>query len=375
VRITSRTLRSASPRAVRRAGPLAAGIAVLLLVPLGCHRSGRAEAAEGAPAPPAAHVGTVTASSGEIARRLRLPGSVRALQAATLYAKVPGYLRSIAVDVGDRVETGAVLAEIESPEMLADLAKLRVEARLAKLDYDRLRKAQADAPDLVMQQTVDEARAAAESARASLQRVETLLDYARITAPFSGIVTERFVDPGAFIPAATASSAARNAAVLTLMDFRRVRVDVAVPEPDVVSLHEQQIAHVTAPGLAGRRFDGVVTRFAYALADDTRTMAAEVWLDNPDLALRPGMMVDVEIALETKQDATLLPAEALVSEKGRQFVMAVRDGHAQRLPVRIGIDDGVLVEIVEGLAPGERVVVAGREGLRDGDAVDVAAAP
>lgn len=372
MRVTSRMLCSASPRSAFRASPLVAVIAALLIVPLGCRRSGPAEAAHEAPA---ARVGTVTARSGEIARRLRLPGSVRALQVATLYAKVPGYLRSIAVDVGDRVEAGAALAEIESPEMLADLDKLRVEARLAKLDSDRLRKAQADAPDLVMQQTVDEARAAAESAGASLQRVETLLDYARITAPFSGIVTERFVDPGAFIPAATASSAARNAAVLTLMDFRRVRVDVAVPEPDVSALHEQQVARVTASGLAGRSFDGVVTRFAYALADDTRTMAAEIWLDNPDLALRPGMMVDVEIALETKQGATLLPAEALVSEKGHPFVMAVRDGRAQRLPVRIGIDDGLSVEIVEGLAPGETVVVAGREGLRDGDAVDVAAAP
>lgn len=368
-----RTQRSSRWLAVRLA--VLAGSALLAGVSgsPGCRRSDGAELAA-ASGSPVAQVQVVSVRTGEIVRRLRLPGSVRAFWAVTLYAKVPGYLRSIAVDVGDRVEAGALLAEIESPEMLADLEKLRVEAQLARLEYDRLREAQQEAPDLVMLQQVDEAKAGFESARAALRRTETLLEYARITAPFTGIVTRRFVDPGAFIPAATSSSAAANAAVLTLMDFGRVRVDIAVPGSDAPALREGLAAQVTAGELASRRFDGEVTRFAYALDGDTRTMAAEVWLDNPDLALRPGMLVDVEIALESKT-ATLLPAEALVSEKGRHFVVAVRDRQAHRLSVQIGIDDGVSVEVLEGLAADERVVVAGREGLRDGDVVEATAAP
>src|SRR5438445_10806294 len=150
-----------------------------------------------------------------------------AYQESTLYAKVAGYLKKISVDKGDSVKEGDALAEIEAPEMLADLVKARAEAEAAQLDFKRVSEAQKKASDLVVPQTVDAARAKSGVAVAGLQRIETLLSYAKITAPFSAVITKRRVDRGALIPAATSSSAARAAAVLRRMDCTTVRIDVA----------------------------------------------------------------------------------------------------------------------------------------------------
>lgn len=323
---------------------------------------------------PVARVQVIPARRGEIVRRLRLPGTVRAYQEATLYAKVAGFLQSIAVDEGDHVDAGAPLARIEAPEMLADLDKLRVEANVARLEYERLRGAQSKAPDLVMPQAVDAAKARYEGARASLRRTETLVGYARITAPFAGVVTRRWVDPGAFIPAATSSSAAKSAAVLTLMDMGRVRIIVAVPEPEVPHLSQDQTAKIEAKEIPGRIFEAHVTRFAYSLDEATRTMAAQIELPNEDLALRPGMLVDVTIE-ERRPDALLLPAQAIASDKTGHFVYAVTDQKARKVPVELGVDDGSTVEVVGQLSAGEPVVVAGREGLADGQPVEAVQAP
>jgi len=337
----------------------------------GCGRSG--EAAR--PEEMVAEVRVTHLRRGEIVRSLTLPGDVRPYQEAILYAKVAGYLKSIAVDTGDQVKEGQVLAEILAPEMLADLEKAKTEASVAALDYGRLRDAQKKAPDLVMPRTVDTAHGEAEKARANLRRIETLLGYAKITAPFSGVVTRRWVDRGAFIPAATSSSAARNAAVVTVMDFSRVRVEVAVPEPEVPHVRQDLPVGVTASEIRDRTFSGKVTRFAYALDDSTKTMPAEIEIANGDGGLRPGMMVSVRMAVERIPDALLLPAEALMTEKDRSSVYVVQGGKAVRTPVETGFDDGISVEIRKGIGAGASIVVAGQQGLSDGQAVKVVGGP
>src|SRR5262249_15467518 len=155
---------------------------------------------------------------------------IKPYQEATLYAKVAGYLKTISVDKGDQVKAGALLAEIEVPELIAERGRYRAEVEVTGIDYKRLSESQKKAPDLVVPQTVDDARGKWDVAKAELERVETLLNYSRITAPFSGVITRRFVDPGAFIPAATSGSTAQSSALMTLTDFNRVRLQVAVPE-------------------------------------------------------------------------------------------------------------------------------------------------
>jgi membrane fusion protein, multidrug efflux system len=306
---------------------------------------------------------------GEIARRVTLPGSVQAYQQAILYAKVAGYLKSIRVDKGDSVKAGDLLADIEVPELVADLTKLRVEAEVAKVVYDRLRDALEKSPDLVVPQAVDEARGRWEVARANVERTETLLGFARIVAPFSGVVTRRMVDPGAFVPAATSGSAAQNAAVLTLMDFSRVRVQVPVPEREAALVRAGSPATVSVEGLPGRTFEGTVTRVSFALDEATRTMLAEIELKNPRAELRPGMYASVAIVAETRRDALLVPTSALVVDKGGSAVYALVGNTARRQVVKTGFNDGTRAEILDGLRSDQPVILAGKQALRDGQAV------
>src|SRR5437016_2092586 len=300
--------------------------------------------------PPVA-VQVVQPRRGPITRNITLPGNVLAYQQATLYAKVAGYLKTITVDKGDQVKEGDLIADIEVPEMLADLTRYKAEVTVAELDYKRLNESQKKLPDLVVPQTVDNAKGKLDVAKASLERTETLLGFAKITAPFSGVITKRMVDPGAFIPAATSGSAAQNAAIATLSDFNRVRVQVAVPELETSLIATGQQFKVTVDGVPGRNFAGKITRFSYTLDEATKTMLAEIELPNPKLELRPGMYAIVRIGLERKEDALLVPAEAIAREKANAFVFTVVETKAKKVPVKVGFSDGTNVEILSGLNP------------------------
>lgn len=322
-----------------------------------------------APAPPT-EVHTVHVTTGPITRSIVLPAQVIPLQQATLYAKVSGYLKVINVDKGDKVAAGAVLARIEIPELVAARARQEAELKAASSDYERLQKALAQTPDLVVPDTVDQARGRFEVARASLAESETLLGYATITAPFAGVITQRYVDPGALIQAGNTSSA-----IVSLMDFSTVRLQVAVPEVETARVATGQPVRVTTDNLPGRQFDGQVTRFTYALDPNNRTMLVEAILKNPDLALRPGMLVTVKLGIERKEQATLMPADALVTERTNNFAYVVEDNKASKRAIKVGFNDGKNVEVVDGIKGGDTIILAGRLKLSDGQPVRVAATP
>jgi membrane fusion protein (multidrug efflux system) len=302
---------------------------------------------------------------------VKLPGTIRANQQATIYAKVAGYLKSIAVDKGDRVQAGQSLGEIEVPELQADLAKYKAEVTVAERDHQRLSSAQKSAPDLVTPQSVDEATGRLEIAKANVDRTETLLAYAKITAPFSGIVTARYVDPGAFIPAATSGSAAQTAAIVTVADFNVVRAQVALPEVEASLAKVGQPVKLTVEGLAGKTFDAQISRFTYALDDATKTMLVEADLPNPDLLLRPSMYAIVRVGVDKHNDALLIPVEALVMEKANASVFVADGGKAKKKAIQIGFNDGAKVEVLGGLAGNEDVILAGKLTLADGAPISV----
>jgi RND family efflux transporter MFP subunit len=338
----------------------------LIELPIACAPAGSVQAGLAADSVPSV---TVTAvMPGVLEREVTLPGTVRAYQEVTLYARVGGYLKSIAVDRGDRVRAGQFLAELEVPEIQAEIGKLEAERDAAEIENKRVSDAAQRAPDLVTPQALDSAQAKHAIAVASLRRTQTLQGYARLTAPFAGVITKRWVDPGAFIPSATSSSSARNSAVVTLMDFSRVRVEVAVPETEVPRVEAGVPVSVSVREISGKTFEGNVTRIAYALDNETKTMGTEIEIPNPDGALRPGMYASVRIRLERRADALLVPAEAVISQKGQPFAFTVAEGKARKVALRTGLDDGVHVEILAGLAPGDRVVLGGAQGLTDGQA-------
>jgi membrane fusion protein (multidrug efflux system) len=334
----------------------------------GCKRS--ATEPDQKPEPPLA-VKTCSPSRGAITRFVTLPGEIKPYQEATLYAKVAGYLKTINVDKGDKAQEGALLAEIEVPELLAERAKNKAEVQVADIDFKRLSESQKKAPDLVVPQTVDDARGRLDIAKANLEKTETLLRYAKIVAPFSGIITRRMVDPGAFIPAATAGSTPQSAALVTLTDFNRVRLQVAVPEVEASLIAVDQPVKLTVDGLPGKNFEGKVTRFAYALDPATKTMLAEIELSNPNLALRPGMYATVKIGIERKEEALLVPTEALVTEKAGASVFILNDSKAKKTRVQTGFNDGQNVELIKGVNPDQQVILFGKHTPNDGQPVTV----
>jgi membrane fusion protein (multidrug efflux system) len=303
---------------------------------------------------------------GEIYRFVTLPGSVRANREVTLYAKIPGYLKSIAVDKGDVVKAGQALGEIEVPELLAERAKLQTEVRVAEIEAKRVTAARSRAPDLVTPQTVEEAQGGLEVAQARLVHAETLLQYSRLLAPFDGVVTMRYVDGGAFVPAATASSSPQTAAIVTLMDFTTVRVQVPVPETEASRVRPGQPVRVTVEGIPGRIFEGSVSRHGFALDESTRSLSVEADLPNPDLELRPGMYATVRVGVEKHADAMLLPVEALVTDKANAFVFVAESGIARKTPIKAGFNDGARVEVSSGLKGSETVILVGNQNLADG---------
>jgi RND family efflux transporter MFP subunit len=316
-------------------------------------------------------VKTVQPKRGSITRSVVLPGEVKPYQQATLYAKVAGYLKKIAVDKGDSVKQGDLIADIEVPELLADVARFKAELEVAELDYKRLSESRTKLADLVVPQTVDNAKAKADVAKANLDRTETLLGFAKITAPFSGIVARRMVDPGAFIPAATSGSAAQNAAIITLTDFSRVRVQVAVPEIETGLIAKDEPVTLTLDGLPGKSFEGKITRFAYTLDEASKTMLAEIELANPKLELRPGMYALVKIGIERKEQAVLLPTEAVVTERAGASIFTVVDNKAKKVGVKTGFNDGAHVEIVSEIKPEQPVILVGKRTVTDGQPVKV----
>lgn len=324
-------------------------------------------------APPLA-VKVVTPKRGGITRWVTLPGDIKAYQQATLYAKVAGYLKTLTVDKGDQVKEGTLLAEIEVPELIAERARNKAEVEVADIDFKRLSESQKKAPDLVVPQTVDDARGKLDVAKANLEGTETLLNYARIVAPFSGIITRRFVDPGAFIPAATSGSTSQTAAIVTLTDFNRVRLQVAMPEVEASLVAVGQPVKFTVEGLPNRSFEGTVTRYSYALEEQSKTMLAEIELPNPKLELRPGMYATVKIGIERKEDALLLPTDALLTEKAGASVFIVTDNKAKKTKVQTGFNDGTNVEILKGVNPDQQVILIGKQALNDNQPITLSEA-
>jgi membrane fusion protein (multidrug efflux system) len=324
-----------------------------------------------ADAPKAIDVKVAPPKRDEIIRYVTLPGSIRANQQATLYAKIAGYLKSLSVDKGSPVEAGQSLGEIEVPELLADLAKFKAEVKVADTDFQRISTALKKSPDLITPQSIDEAKGRLEIAAANLERTETLLRYTKITAPFSGIVTARFVDPGAFIASATSGSAAQTAAIVTLADFKTVRAQVALPEIEASLVQLGQPAKLSVEGLAGRTFEGKVSRFSYALDDATKTMLVEVDLPNADLTLRPGMYATIKIGVEKHSDALVIPSDALMMEKLNAFAFTIANSKAKKTPIKTGFTDGAKVEVISGITEADTVILIGKLPLTDGTPINI----
>jgi len=305
-----------------------------------------------------------------------LPGEVRPLYEVTLFAKVNGYLDKLMVDKGDSVKAGELIADIDVPELRANLVKYKAELELAQAEYKQMSEA---APSNAIyvpasdtgpaKNSLDIASSRLTVAKSNVQYTETMLKYTRLTAPFDGVITHRYVDPGAYIPLPDATSTPETAAIVNLTDFKTLRLQVAVPETEVTHIKIGEPIRWTADDYPGEHFDGKVTRAYWALDKATKTMLTETQMPNPGMKLQPGMLVNARIGIEKKEDALLLPVQALIKEKTNSFVFIYQDGRVKKAPVQVGFNDGTNVEIVTGIKPADLAIVPGQQVLRDGQVV------
>ena len=357
--------------------PLLMALVACILALCGCEEQASSTTAKPVKEAPA-EVKAIHPHRGEVYRFINLPGEVRPLYEVTLFAKVDGYLEKLTVDKGDSVKAGELIADIDVPELRANLVKYKAELELAEAEFKQLSES---ARNNEANMTAADSEAAKNRlaiasgklavAKGNVHYTESMLKYARVTAPFGGIITKRYVDPGAYIPVPNAASTPEAAAIVNLTDFKTLRMQVAVPETEATRIKIGQSIRWTADDYPGQYFDGTVTRAYWALDKATKTMLTETQMANPGMKLQPGMLVNARIAIEKKDDALLLPVEAIVKEKTNSFVFIFNDGNAKKAPVQVGFNDGTNVEIVAGVKSADLAIVPGQQALRDGQSVKV----
>ncbi|MFI5395096.1 MAG: efflux RND transporter periplasmic adaptor subunit [Candidatus Binatia bacterium] len=298
-------------------------------------------------------------------RTLELPATIHGFVETPIYAKIAGYLKTISVDKGDRVTRGQVLAVLESPELDQQVANARANYDIQALTNQRNQELVKQA--LIARQVGDESRAAMLQAKATLDQLQVLQNYQVIRAPFDGVVSARYVDPGALIPQATTPTT--GSPIVALATLSPVRVYADVPQSAAPLIQNGAPVTITVTEYPGREFKGSVTRHPDTLRPATRTMLVEADIPNEDLSLLPGMYAKVTFNVAAPAGPPLVPDDALVFQGGKVYVPVVRDNRLHLTQVTLGYDDGRSVEVPEGIGPDDLVAVNLGQSVHDGEAV------
>lgn len=299
-------------------------------------------------------------------RELNLPAIVRGFDQTDIYAKVPGYLKEIYVDKGDRIHAGQVLAKIDSPETDQQVANYRANYQLARVTEER--DAVLLRTGVIAQQDFDNQHSTMLQAKAMLHEYENLQAYEIIRAPFDGIVTARNVDPGHLVPAATGATS-QTSAIVSVARLKPLRVFSYVPQNMALFIKNGDHATITVNEYPRREFVGSVTRHPEALAPDSRTMLVEVDLPNEDTALYPGMYGKAEFVVKIPSGAPLVPDDALIFRNNKVYVPVVRDRKLHLAEVSLGYDNGVEVQVLKGVGYNDMVALNVGQAAREGETV------
>ncbi len=343
----------------------------------------------GAVAKATASVAKVTRE--DLFKEVTMAAEFRPYQEVTLHAKVSGYVSKLNVDIGDTVKAGQLLATLEVPELQAELdnaqaAKQKAEADYtnAHLIYSRLQSVNKEHPNLVAQQDLDTAQAndltataAIAAAKANFEKFQTLVGYTQITAPFNGVVTHRYADPGTLIQAGTASDT-QALPLVRVSDNYRLRLDFPVTVNYVKAIQLGTPVEVRVDSLNGKTFTSTISRFTHQVDDKTRTMITEIEVPNPKLELIPGMYATVILKVAQRPNTLAIPVEAVAGEKNPTVFVLNRDRQIEERAVRLGLETPEKFEVLSGLNEGDLVIVGNRAQFQTGEKVEpklLAAAP
>ncbi len=285
-------------------------------------------------------------------REVVLPADVRGFLQATIYAKIAGYVKTMAVDKGDRVRENQRLGLLESPELDQQLRAAEADVFIKRRTFERYRALVTK--DFVSKQDFETVRSQYEVSLANLRQQHAYQEYKVLRAPFAGTVTGRYVDPGTLLPAATSATSSAQPLV-DVADLQRLRIllfvqqdaasFVEVGDPVTIRLDERPDVKITA----------TISRFAKSLDPRSRAMWCEIWLDNR-YDLYPGAFVHVTLRLKAPT-LPVVPSTAIVWRDNQNNVAVVRSSHVRIVPVRIGIDDGKTAQITGDVQAGEPVAL------------------
>lgn len=322
-----------------------------------------------------------------------LPGATLAYAAADIYARANGYIEKRNVDIGDHVKAGDILAILTAPEVdhqiaQAEAAKAQAQAiirqsdanqRLAQVTNARstvlvrqgwvtAQQGDTDRLNYAAQQATTIAAQASEVAQDSAIKVlRQQRDYLTVVAPFDGVITQRAVDTGALVQS-------QSTLMFNLQQTDTIRVQVYVPQDQAFGLAPGVAVDVRIPEIPGRTFPGKITRIAEALQQGTRTLLVEADVPNPDGALTAGAYCLVQLHIPRKVPAMIVPAEALIFNREGQQVAVVENDQARLRKITVARDFGTTVEVMDGLATDDQVVLNPMVNLADGQAVKIAPA-
>jgi RND family efflux transporter MFP subunit len=324
------------------------------------------------------------------AREIVLPGNIQAFTLAPIYARTTGYVKAWYHDIGSPVRKGELLAVIETPELdqelasaKADLATAKSNAGIAKVTADRYNDL--IGRNAVSQQDTDNAVQALEarntqvaSSEANVQRLEELVSFERIVAPFDGVITARNIDTGQLISTAGstnttgAGTISGNKEIFDISAVRTLRVFINVPQIYSPDAKNGTIAKLTLPQYPGRTFQGKLVRSSDSVDPATRTLLAEVDVDNRSGELLPGSYTEVHLSVSSDAPALIVPVSAMILEPdGLRVATVDANHHVHMARVTPGRDYGTTVEILAGLKPGESIIGNPPDSLIDGEEVRV----
>jgi RND family efflux transporter MFP subunit len=358
---------------------VAAGIAISGIAPRLRARQNLREETDRLAAPP---VNVIHPARATRAEEVVLPGNIQAFTDAPIYARTNGYLKRWYFDIGAHVKTGALLAEIESPEIDQQLQQAREELNTAQANL-RLGQLTANRytdlfkTDSVARQDVDNAvqdaaakAATVKSAQANVARLEQLVGFEKVYAPFDGILTARKTDVGQLIESGSSGGAARELFHMAAID--RLRVFVNVPQVYSHDAKPGMLIDLTLPEMPGRRFTGKLVRTAGSIDPTTRTLTVEVDVSNTAGLLFPGAYAEVHFKIQSSAETLTVPSTSLIFRGKELRIPVVENGNRIVLKaVTPGRDFGNTIEILSGLSAGAAVVANPPDSLVEGETVRV----
>ncbi len=293
----------------------------------------------------------------DIKYTLEYNGDVLPILQANVFSRVSGLIDQLYTDMGKRVRPGQLIALIDTS------AAYQAEMQSAAIYYNakasEARTRGLAAKNLVSQQDLDNAVAALRSAQAAYEANRVLLDYAKIRAPFQGVVTKWWLDPGSVVTSNPIVGNS-NSTIFTIMDLDTVKIDVNVLDKDVAKIPGVKYATATVDVIPDRTFRAVVSRSAEAVTTTTRTMPVEILIPNKDEAIKPGEFARVTLVLGENPQAITLPPEAVLRDNAGTYVYILQDSVAKRRSVQTGVIQNGRLEITSGLDGTEDVIVVGQ---------------